>query len=219
MKTKDTIAGHHRVEVLGSTSMAANSSKNAAVAAETRLLHESSACNCSKTSSEKGYKGCWLRRALHNTDIRNCGRRGNKWSKSDPAVSVGDTDCDKKAWFWPCMEKQNLSKLQSNYQIQWDGHGTVKTYRALEFINPVNNRYREVFDFCPYSLANISRRYDELGAKNVAKLTKRLSLLVKTSIFGPFDPIPIITFPLSFSLACDTNAVPVGAAMSLFRFS
>lgn len=83
---------------------------------------------------------------------------------------------------------------------------------------PLADRYREALDYRMYPLVDISDYHDDEVGKSLAKHAKHLQLHMKSQKCDSLDPILIISFLLSFRLACDTNGLNEGATVWLLHF-
>lgn len=83
----------------------------------------------------------------------------------------------------------------------------------LKVIRLVNCRLKEAVDYGKFRLEDASPKYNTTVSKNVAKMAKRMTALMKPHTFDPFHLISILVILKNFKLACSTSGIQEGAAM------
>lgn len=69
---------------------------------------------------------------------------------------MSDTYLCKEARCHHQVELLNLSESDFDHSSQRARYDNYKNCKELEVIGPIDNRYREVLDFCTYHLSNTS---------------------------------------------------------------
>lgn len=87
----------------------------------------------------------------------------------------------------------------------------------LKVLHPVNDKFNSAFDYLTYHSEEKSQGYDDNVTKKIPKWSKRLAIKMKSKTFHAKEPIPTLSFLDDFELACDSNGVPVCAAMWCFH--
>lgn len=135
---------------------------------------------------------------------------GNKHSPSNsPTQSEEDSEYSTSLFtlFDPNASQQENKRRSKRTQPE-----------ALGVIQTVNKRFCNAIDHSSFRLENRSVEYDHTVSKNVSKMSKRMTVQIKSHIFDHLDRISIIGFLCNFKSACDTNGVHEGAAISHSNF-
>lgn len=97
---------------------------------------------------------------------------------------------------------------------EWKPKGRIYSQVHLPRAQP----FQEGLAFHTYHLANTLSQYDDQVACNDAKWANLLQVQMRTQIFDPHEPIPLISFLPPLNLACVTNGIDGDTSIKLLHF-
>lgn len=91
--------------------------------------------------------------------------------------------------------------------------------RSLKVNQTMNVLFSKKVDYRTHRSENWSAKHNHTVLRNFSKMSKRITVQMKSHIFSTSDSVSILGFPFNFKLVCVTNSICHGAAIWLLYLS